>query len=141
MWGATTKGKKAPTNKQFQSTHPCGVRRHASTTEGVCAMFQSTHPCGVRHPSNPTPRLLRVSIHAPVWGATPVIDDAPKLSRVSIHAPVWGATISKILATSVRQFQSTHPCGVRRFTFPKWDGATPFQSTHPCGVRLIAALF
>ena len=33
--------------------------------------------------------------------------------EVSIHAPVWGATCLRFLCHQTRQFQSTHPCGVR----------------------------
>ena len=79
-----------------------------------------------------------VSIHAPVWGATP----SPRNSKpsdcfnprtrvgcdwslyalaqycdVSIHAPVWGATLPNSQSSSIKMFQSTHPCGVRLADF------------------------
>ena len=124
---------------------------------------------------------LYVSIHAPVWGATDRLATItqPKgfnprtrvgcdimysatelLSDVSIHAPVWGATVIDRRACFNCLFQSTHPCGVRRFggciyslrlrfnprtrvgcdticfcsELRSW-----FQSTHPCGVRPVTA--
>ena len=82
---------------------------------------------------------------------------------VSIHAPAWGATGCLLSsATTVREFQSTHPRGVRRTSLttssrtvmvsihaPAW-GATlefaghlavlEFQSTHPRGVRQVYKL-
>ena len=100
-------------NLWFQSTHPCGVRRHlvqlATTaysfnprTRVGCdkqgfvglapGMFQSTHPCGVRPGKSPcmfagfcfNPRT-RV-------GCDGTLDLAAAGQLVSIHAPVWGAT-------------------------------------------------
>ena len=103
----------------------------------LLGLFQSTHPCGVRRLAVTTINQYKVSIHAPVWGATirqPLTDME---NAVSIHAPVWGATRVKLLGamqwtcfnprTRVGcdakanggferlEFQSTHPCGVRRF--------------------------
>jgi len=56
----------------------------------------------------------RVSIHAPAWGATAVIDKALDDDIVSIHAPAWGATDWLQRERIIREFQSTHPHGVRR---------------------------
>ena len=101
---------------QFQSTHPCGVRRVAISQAASADMFQSTHPCGVRLcPTiyrimticfNPRTRVgcdvynhaqmleqRAVSIHAPVWGATVPFPGHQFDLSVSIHAPVWGATV------------------------------------------------
>ena len=104
--------------REFQSTHPRGVRLtggdlavrdggvsiHAPARGATSAtlptsycgtVFQSTHPRGVRH------HALRV--------------DAVQRALVSIHAPARGATGR---GTPVRlpagKFQSTHPRGVRR---------------------------
>mgnify|MGYP006874526821 CR=1 FL=1 len=57
-------------------------------------------------------------------------------TSVSIHAPLRGATHAKVTRESYRQFQSTHPCGVRRGGLLYWMTGPSFQSTHPCGVRL-----
>ena len=78
--------------------------------------FQSTHPRGVRHrlPELPNRHTI-ISIHAPTWGATCRRCRCPRSSRnfnprthvgcdfkplqigavdvvISIHAPTWGAT-------------------------------------------------
>ena len=121
--------------------------------------FQSTHPCGVRRGTfDNTDVTCEVSIHAPVWGATRHfrrllprgrfnprtrvgcdLDNKlslVKIKAVSIHAPVWGATQSgRQLVLSLKLFQSTHPCGVRLSMTLKHSKALLFQSTHPCGVR------
>ena len=55
--------------------------------------------------------------------------------NVSIHAPVWGATCLQRQKHYSSPFQSTHPCGVRRFKSPAYQYRRQFQSTHPCGVR------
>ena len=58
--------------------------------------FQSTHPRGVRRDGSITGRRrVLVSIHAPAWGATsPWGKDYFTTASVSIHAPAWGATRS-----------------------------------------------
>ena len=105
---------------EFQSTHPCGVRRqfvngmdlglgvsiHAplrgATGPSVLAMsshaFQSTHPCGVR-PERFIHRIVqrKVSIHAPLRGATAKQAGFEPEPAVSIHAPLRGATLSAIM--------------------------------------------
>ena len=54
---------------------------------------------------------------------------------VSIHAPTWGATRARIETIKTRQFQSTHPRGVRPCLKRRLLQAQRFQSTHPRGVR------
>ena len=103
--------------KEFQSTHPRGVRHlrlhagplshvvsiHAPAWGATCGHriqkacgngFQSTHPRGVRRQGLRGIRgQRRVSIHAPAWGATSFGDDGVGTGlHVSIHAPAWGAT-------------------------------------------------
>ena len=99
----------------------------------------------------------RVSIHAPVWGANGWISADERLPTVSIHAPVWGANIIALNLSNNAQFQSTHPCGVRKNGYevkvvctcfnPRTrvgcelskvacSASSMFQSTHPCGVRI-----
>ena len=120
----------------FQSTHPCGVRLLFKAILLDCTV--SIHaPVWGATLNPPGQRLVfDVSIHAPVWGATKagalfdilrcfnprtrVGCDAhgPALLRprcVSIHAPVWGATVHKCRPWRQWLFQSTHPCGVRRW--------------------------
>ena len=102
--------------REFQSTHPCGVRRACSKARGCGSerfnprtpagcdhiaasilngdgRFQSTHPCGVR----------------------------PKLDAPGVYID--------------EEFQSTHPCGVRLGGEIGSMRFVTFQSTHPCGVR------
>ena len=102
---------------RFQSTHPCGVRRHVDhppvllrqcfnpRTPAGCdggrrrmrdltIGFQSTHPCGVRRRKKKNEGShYRVSIHAPLRGAT----------ELGYYTNFW-----------IDTFQSTHPCGVRQ---------------------------
>ena len=76
-----------------------------------------------------------ISIHAPTWGATLFPSRSDNGTYISIHAPTWGAT--EIIAINVvsREFQSTHPRGVRPTPCAPLNPATVFQSTHPRGVR------
>ena len=122
-------------------------------------LFQSTHPCGVRRMTREAVGALVVSIHAPVRGATRKASLAELVAKVSIHAPVRGATPHRLscallqlgfnprtragcdvnykpIKGKARQFQSTHPCGVRHKSHNALSSIIVFQSTHPCGVRL-----
>ena len=111
--GCEHKPKAKKNKKQFQSTHPCGVRTKAMKTKDEIIVsihapvwgaklqnlhvqndetFQSTHPCGVRMTRlKPLLSVIWVSIHAPVWGANMVEPQDSDKRGVSIHAPVWGA--------------------------------------------------
>ena len=82
--------------------------------------------------------FAKVSIHAPTWGATLVHADGKATLFVSIHAPTWGATVEQVKAYISRQFQSTHPHGVRRRDTKMVEAQSMFQSTHPHGVRLLS---
>ena len=93
QWGATLDGIfNAAVKVKFQSTHPSGVRLHATCGECTVLSFQSTHPSGVR-------RDTFAETRKNVW--------------ISIHAPQWGATIRAPQARPRPRFQSTHPSGVR----------------------------
>ena len=103
----------------FQSTHPRGVRRPCPGARGRTPVFQSTHPRGVRpgrcRPARPRPR---VSIHAPAWGAT----RNPRSWRCASSSfnprtRVGCDTASMSVLSTVREFQSTHPRGVRPHEF------------------------
>ena len=96
-WGATR-----PTScpmsrrKEFQSTHPRGVRQPASRSLCLAALC-----------FNP-----RTRVGCDVTGHMPAIQNGP----VSIHAPAWGATRAANKAKIDQgAFQSTHPRGVRLF--------------------------
>ncbi len=102
-------------------------------------MFQSTHPCGVRRHGEIRKRQSFVSIHAPVWGATFFTSRLKMIIHVSIHAPVWGATCCSWFWLRFPKFRSTHPCGVRPVLPVQTTSTTSFQSTHPCGVRPAAS--
>ena len=126
--------------REFQSTHPHGVRlsSHLTVERSICfnprthtgcdkakckpsmnhAKFQSTHPHGVR--------LMCFTIK--------------QISNVSIHAPTRGATLRASACFGASLFQSTHPHGVRPNRLPMLIINPKFQSTHPHGVRQIAKL-
>ena len=99
----------------FQSTHPRGVRLadYMGIPSGI--PFQSTHPRGVRHGILiGLGHIALVSIHAPAWGATLFLDQPSARRGVSIHAPAWGATgVVVFTHKTAGLFQSTHPRGVR----------------------------
>ena len=82
--------------------------------------FQSTHPHGVRPGDGAGIGCgVGVSIHAPTRGATALVHTKPERIRVSIHAPTRGATLpTSTLPSRTKLFQSTHPHGVRRITYP-----------------------
>ncbi len=77
--------------------------------------FQSTHPHGVRRfHSLLELKEFRVSIHAPTRGATFRFFHKIIWRFVSIHAPTRGATQQTIRINRLsKEFQSTHPHGVR----------------------------
>ncbi len=77
--------------------------------------FQSTHPRGVRH-FDFSPNYsanVPVSIHAPARGATRSPKNKVLSFGVSIHAPARGATLPISYSDDLVLFQSTHPRGVR----------------------------
>ena len=150
-WGATRCMYTIITYRQFQSTHPHGVRQRYIYNIYVYFVFQSTHPHGVRRvvassiadeggvsihaPTWGATWCARaaqckglVSIHAPTWGATDHDVVTPKYLQVSIHAPTWGATLSALAYSLQALFQSTHPHGVRRI-WPDWRNIV--QSFNP----------
>ena len=122
--------------------------------------FQSTHPSGVRPPAEWTSISgLPISIHAPQWGATnqtaasglcifnfnprtPVGCDLDfhgipvRLTYFNPRTPVGCDGICLTEITSIIEFQSTHPSGVRLPALPGRGLFHVFQSTHPSGVRL-----
>ena len=57
--------------------------------------------------------MICVSIHAPTRGATASAVITRSITNVSIHAPTRGATHETWRHTCRKEFQSTHPHGVR----------------------------
>ena len=122
--------------------------------------FQSTHPSGVRHPPNNNQPSLHISIHAPQWGATESRRGREGQGRISIPVgcdvarltvPATGSQFQSTHPSGVRpsiparrgqgrKFQSTHPSGVRRLPYSPLVLSYSFQSTHPSGVRLVSGL-
>ena len=101
--------------REFQSTHPRGVRPEIRNFVLGFISFQSTHPRGVRR-----------------WNFFTVFLDF----QISIHAPTWGATPYEGFDRESEEFQSTHPRGVRLEVSSERRDVLLFQSTHPRGVRL-----
>ena len=109
------------------------VRPESALLDG----FQSTHPHGVRPTkSNLTYWVWVVSIHAPTRGAT------FSNSLRSIHVLCFNPRTHtgcdrsrKRRGSSIWEFQSTHPHGVRRAHIHFSILSCKFQSTHPHGVR------
>ena len=58
---------------------------------------------------------IYVSIHAPTRGATAMGCKNPSGISVSIHAPTRGATRKEFESLTDKEFQSTHPHGVRPY--------------------------
>ena len=77
----------------FQSTPPCGGRRHIFEERGSNNTSFNPRPrAGGDVTWVDIPEELRVSIHAPVRGATHNPSLFGFVLFVSIHAPVRGAT-------------------------------------------------
>ncbi len=147
----------------FQSTHPSGVRLHASgrphrrelisihapqwgaTVDSrrfrvQYGRFQSTHPSGVRHEAGEVVVLGGgISIHAPQWGATKYPKAFVKVALdFNPRTPVGCDGGSETVDSGRDEFQSTHPSGVRPIATIDSTVQAVFQSTHPSGVRLAA---
>mgnify|MGYP006939729698 CR=1 FL=1 len=117
-WGATNVGCPWGCFREFQSTHPRGVRRSAPSMvpDIGSLMFQSTHPRGVR----PFDDKLE-TLHNEFQSTHP---------RGVRHKSFCSSLISY-------KFQSTHPRGVRQSILTCIRFLQKFQSTHPRGVRLL----
>ena len=113
VWGATRCRLSIVILLTFQSTRPCGARRHLCAKTRQCPHF------------NPRARVGRDGLHLRVNGQV----------IISIHAPVWGATLVRPIHVEPPKFQSTRPCGARHETYPEGNKDGAFQSTRPCGAR------
>ena len=147
--------------REFQSTHPSGVRPYPHRRPGRSRQISihAPHPSGVRRLS------LAVTVSPTSFQSTHPSGVRLRCSQrfyfnksISIHAPQWGATGSATARTrSPKHFNPRTPVGCDRFDphrfrrqpisihAPQW-GATytgpcafisliVFQSTHPSGVR------
>ena len=147
-------------HRVFQSTHPRGVRPAAairanrnrrrfnprtrvgcdvgpSDTWILVLEFQSTHPRGVRHAiGEGDTRVFWASIHAPAWGATRYeVTVSPPCARFNPRTRVGCDAYNYVVNENYREFQSTHPRGVRPGSQLANKLFVEFQSTHPRGVR------
>ena len=122
QWGATGRRYQTAYSLLFQSTHPSGVRRAATTLFDGLVQFQSTHPSGVRrsrcstcfsgrrdfNPRTPVgcdqPDHHAIQHQRDFNPRTPVGCDVTRyqqpttITEISIHAPQWGAT-GRIIAS------------------------------------------
>ena len=103
-----------PLSVQFQSTHPCGVRRLVDKMVIDSRNFNPRTHVGCDITLHNWLDPITISIHAPMWGATTVTRNATDTKKISIHAPMWGATSVLAFFIILILFQSTHPCGVRQ---------------------------
>ena len=101
--------------KQFQSTHPRGVRLSLSQRLAYLLKFQSTHPRGVRL------RLINNEL------------DIFLCFNPRTHEGC--DSVMLITSDNLLRFQSTHPRGVRPYLRYNGYHFSKFQSTHPRGVR------
>ena len=120
----------------FNPRTPAGCDGPVSGRPSGRLGFNPRTPAGCDLPEGYTPqRLYDVSTHAPLRGATcegvlfcwnhgsfnprtPAGCDGISMaltlfSKVSTHAPLRGATLTIVQPLTPKQFQPTHPCGVR----------------------------
>ena len=149
------------TVKEFQSTHPRGVRRHCSydvitrlnisihaPTRGATfalvlakqfADFISIH-APTRGATALAPKCwlhrYAISIHAPTRGATVICRSVILLCYISIHAPTRGATSrTRSMKITGSYFNPRTHEGCDPAPTPPRCAEKIFQSTHPRGVR------
>ena len=110
---------RASSLREFQFTHPGGVRRVFFASDAAKTM---------------------VSIHAPGRGATSDSLLIAPLSDVSIHAPGRGATCLRTFVHLLHDsFNSRTREGCDLSVLPVMCHSVLFQFTHPGGVRLAIA--
>ena len=124
--------------KEFQSTHPRGVRQRLIENFIGKLRFQSTHPRGVRLPARRAKtRRMRFNPRTRVGCDMYILNRMRKQfvcfnprTRVGCD---FSSSTSRLQG---KEFQSTHPRGVRQRLIENFIGKLRFQSTHPRGVRL-----
>ena len=147
-------------DSKFQSTHPRGVRPRANSRTLRPTDFNPRTHVGCDPSKAVSSTAFGISIHAPTWGATtcPAAPGRPwrnfnPRTHVGCDLDRTGARdvgqnfnprthvgcdgLFSRSSGDTRQFQSTHPRGVRLGAiFQGWSDPI-FQSTHPRGVRRI----
>ncbi len=160
--GATSRAPPTPAD-QYVSIHAPlrGATSQHYRDYDIITKFQSTHPCGVRPFFLPTQTYThrRFNPRTPA-GCDFVLGTTDHLrSSFNPRTPAGCDRHGERTHPGDRQFQSTHPCGVRLRSRPQihrrmrsfnprtpagcdlvlrnrwWLKVLPFQSTHPCGVR------
>ena len=138
QWGATWADTVVSVVDIFQSTHPSGVRRLYQQSRGPAGRISIHAPqWGATLIAELGAVHVIISIHAPQWGATRFVVSAwlmflyfnprtpvgcdtlnrfrpPSWSNFNPRTPVGCDLLSSSSSHSHRQFQSTHPSGVRR---------------------------
>ena len=137
-WGATSVASRIVFSYPFQSTHPRGVRRKARPVPGGSSYFNPR-----THVGCDLVVALRITVNPHFNPRTHVGCDTRRSVtatqlRISIHAPTWGATDrNRIPRTRSPYFNPrTHvgcDIGFLQVVIPSKE----FQSTHPRGVRLV----
>jgi len=115
--GATQYSYKTYPYNKFQSTHPRGVRLPSHSPHIYKGRFQSTHPRGVRQDSPGIPEAEEKGFNPRTRAGCDFYRYCIHINQypVSIHAPARGATCTFPPGSNKRkEFQSTHPRGVRR---------------------------
>ena len=134
QWGAT-KPSEAQIGRECISIHApqWGATSGTYVFEPIAPDFNPRTPVGcdtVRRWPSPHGSI---SIHAPQWGATHLGPQSGLVAHISIHAPQWGATVGRKLHRVIRQFQSTHPSGVRPCRRTASGASTDFNPRTPVG--------
>ena len=112
MWGATAHQCAQIAPKSFNPRTRVGCDGAYPLDPKSPKQFQSTHPCGVRQSTRFFYVCQSVSIHAPVWGAT-VAGGAKRGIRGFNPRTRVGCDFLQQFCHWRARFQSTHPCGVR----------------------------
>ena len=103
--------------KEFQFTHPRGVRQMKHLNYSSVTWFQFTHPRGVRPILDCNGDFVYTfQFTHPRGVRRAILPTHYKTSVVSIHAPTRGATSLRLTSQKESmEFQFTHPRGVRHF--------------------------
>ena len=127
----------------FQSTHPCGVRPYRLRHHDDCHGFQSTHPCGVR----PTP--YGVPVTRPGFQSTHPCGVRRGGSGHRSRCAEGFNPRTPAGCDPIRDHWLEPPCCFNPRTPAGCDSGfngeeyqnIQFQSTHPCGVRRATSRF
>ena len=120
----------------FQFTHPGGVRQACAISDSEILSFNSRTREGCDRWYVYAFRPHRCFNSRTREGCDPASCPQWCAGRVSIHAPGRGATQQACKLVSVhREFQFTHPGGVRLHRLQTSVHQCKFQFTHPGGVR------